>query len=263
MNRMAYPLVSGIFALALTVVALATEPDNPVYADTNGYFSFTPPSGWEKKEFDDPRSKVEFYVPMGIGQNRKASLFVLAHPVATLSPDGKGQVNLRGNSADRVSRLKAAGAKDASFAIVTFCGVEASQIDATLPQAQVRMHALWFVKFDRSYTISFTTQPAFYEQYLPVVEKALKTFSCTAPSSVDDVNAAERERIKTEQIRVWIEGLKGPDLAEEAERRLLEFGEDAIPALTRAQESGTTEQRQRAGRLLQAIRRASGSQSGK
>jgi len=228
--------------------------DDRVYTDKNRYFSFKPPEGWDKKEFEDPRSKVEFFLSMGVGQNRKASLFILAHPVATLSPDGQGTVNLRENSADRVSRLKTAGATDARFEVIRFCGVEASQIDATLPDGLVRMHAIWFIKFDRSYTISFITQPAFYQQYLPLIDQALATFQCTAPVGAEDVKDAARDKIQAEQIRVWVEGLKGPDLAEESERRLLEFGEAAIPALAKVQESGTPEQKRRAAKLIQAIR---------
>jgi hypothetical protein len=232
----------------------AAGADDRVYTDKNRYFSFRRPDGWDKKEFDDPRSKVEFFLPMGVGQNRKASLFILAHPVATLSPDGQGIVNLRENSAERVSRLKTAGSTDARFVMIRFCGVEASQIDATLPESQVRMHAIWFIKFDRSYTISFTTQPAFYQQYLPVIDKALATFHCNSPVGAEDVKDADRDKIQAEQIRVWVEGLKEPEFAEESERRLLEFGEAAIPALAKVQKSGTPEQKRRAAKLIQAIR---------
>lgn len=223
------------------------------YTDKNSYFRFIPPHDWQKKEFKDPRSKVEFYVPMGIGENRRASLFVLAHPAATLSPNGKGKVDLIANAKDRVAKLKDAGAKDARYRVFRFCDVNAIQIDATLPYTQVRMHAVWFVKYDRSYTISFTTQPPFYQEYLPIIDRAFSTFRCISPMGTEDVTQADRERIQQEQIRVWINALKGPDLVEEAEHRLLEIGKPAIPALVEARKSGTEPQRQRVAKLLDIL----------
>jgi len=227
----------------------------PLYQDKNNHFCFQPPEGWEKLEFDDPRTKVEFFVPMGTGNNRKASLFLLTHPVTTLSPDGKGKVDLRTESRDRVSKLKKAGASDAQFKIMQFCEVEASQIDATLPQSQARMHAIWFIKYGRSYTISFTTQSVFYPQYLPIVEEAFSTFQCISPTGKKDVSQADRDRIQQERIRAFIGALKGPDTYI-AEISLLEIGEAAVPALIEIQKTGTKNQKEKAAKILEQIRQS-------
>lgn len=249
--------LGGALALALALAPFClAEQDGRDYKDRHNYFSLQPPKDWHKKEFVDPRSKVEFFVPMEHGPNRKASLFVLAHPVATLSPDGRAGVNLRSTSADRVARLRQAGAKDARFDMITFCGVDASQVDATLPNSRVQMRAIWFVKYDRSFTISFTAQPAQFKTYWKVASAALDTFTCVSPDTSDAVSEAERDRIQREQIRVWVEGLKGPDLLAESERRLLEFGPAAISALEEATRTGTDSQRERARRLLQRLRSA-------
>ena len=150
--------------------------------------------------------------------------------------------------------MKHSGVDDARFQMVRFCGVEASMIDAVLPNEQVRMHAIWFIKYERSCTISFTTPIAFYGDYLPIVEDALSSFVCIAPSGEEEVSGADREQIQKEQIRVWIEALNGPVLVEEAECRLLEIGEPAVPALNEAQKTGTAMQRKHAARLLEMIR---------
>ncbi|MFH1185980.1 MAG: hypothetical protein V1755_13215, partial [Chloroflexota bacterium] len=45
------------------------EPE--IYVDKNQYFQFVPPKDWMKKEFDDPKTKVSFYVPSSVpGQNK-------------------------------------------------------------------------------------------------------------------------------------------------------------------------------------------------
>lgn len=68
-----------------------------------------------------------------------------------------------------------------------------------------------------------------------------------------DVTDAMRGKIKSEQIRVWVDALKGHDLTEEAEKRLLEFGKEAVPALEVSAKSGTHKQRLRAKDLLDKI----------
>ena len=249
-----HTLVLATAFLFGNVLAIADQQSDSPYVDKNRYLRFTPPAGWEVKEFDDPRSKVEFYVPMETGPNRKASIFVLAHPVATLSPDGKGTIDLRAVSADRVAALQAEGATDARFEIIQFADVEASQIRATLPNTQTRMCAVWFVKHERSFTISLATPSSLHQQYLPVFQRALATFQCIPPAQADKVSKAERDRIRHEQIRVWIEAIKGADLTQVAERRLLEQGDAVVPAVLELYNSGTPAQRTRAGRILALLK---------
>ena len=179
-------------------VSVAEKQSDPAiakmleYTDKNNHFRFCPPEGWRRKEFDDPRSKVEFYIPMGVGANRKASLFFLSHSISVISPTGT--VDIPKECKNRVARLKQMGARDARFNMIEFCGEKAAQIDATLPQHRVRMHSLWFTKYGRSYTISFTTPSALYKQYLPIIEKALATFQCIPPKGIEEVTKKEQDR---------------------------------------------------------------------
>ena len=48
------------------------------YRDKNRFFELVPPAEWQKREFNDPRSKVEFFVPAPVARQSKASLFLLS-----------------------------------------------------------------------------------------------------------------------------------------------------------------------------------------
>ncbi len=256
----------GLFcaALALSLVLPAAcrkeEPKGPAstakpaskaqtYRDKNGFFEFVPPKGWQKREYNDPRSKVDFFVPAPVAGRSLASLFFLSKHLSN-------PVNVQAEAENRVSRLGQMGSGDASVQMVDFAGVKAARVEASLPRQNMRMKVLMFTKHDRSYTISFTAPSEDFTKYLPVAEAALKTFVCIPPVGSEVTTPSEKERIQKEKIRVWITALKEQDLGTDAYNSLLEIGAAAIPALEEAQRTGTRLQKSRAMELLEKIRRS-------
>jgi hypothetical protein len=225
--------------------------DAPPYVDKNKYFQFSPPEGWVKKEFADPRTKVSFDVPSGVPGQNKAGLFFVSHPLS-------GDVNVRAEAEDRVARLKQMGSPDAKVTTVDFAGVKAEQVEGQLARQNMRMRALMFTNYGRSYVISFTATIQDFGQYWPLAESALKTFKCLPPEgqgAKQETTASDAARIQAEKIRVWITALKDPDLGIDAEKSLIAIGAPAVPALEEAQRSGTPLQRERAARILERIRK--------
>lgn len=242
------PRMASAFAVGvLLVLPLICASDDPDYIDKNSCFRFQPPAGWEKREFDDPRTKVEFYVPAPIGGRSKASLFFLSHPLS-------GAVELRAEADDRATRLRQMGSRDAAVAMVDFADTKAAQVEASMPRQNMRMKVLMFAKHGRSYTISFTATSQDFGTYVRVADEALKTFACIPPGGPQSQTVGEQGRIQQEKIRVWITALKDPDLGSDAYHSLLAAGKAAIPALEQAQREGTPLQKKRAAELLQKIR---------
>ncbi len=222
-------------------------PKEVVYTDKNSYFQVTLPPEWKKREFNDPRSKVEFFVPSPVADQSRASLFFLSHPLS-------GDVNVRNEAENRVARLKQMGAVDARVTTVEFAGVKAEQVEATLGRQNTRMRALMLTNYGRSYVISFTTTTQDYVQYWPIAENILKTFKCLPPTGVEVATDADKEKIQKEKIRVWITALKESDIGTDAFNSLLAIGKPAIPQLEEAERLGTPLQKQRASELLRKIR---------
>jgi len=229
------------------------KPGQSKYTDKNNHFAFSPPQGWERKEFNDPRTKVEFYVPLaGAGNMREASLFFLSQDIKAAYPSG--ELDIFKESENRVSRLRSGGARDAQFTKIEFCGVDTSLIEATLPQQQIKIYALMFLKYDRIYTISFTTSSSSitYDENFPIVKTALDTFQCTAPEGSEPVETSQEDidRIQAERIRVQINALNYPDMGDDAEATLIARGAAAVPALLEIEKNGTPVQKLRAKRIL-------------
>ena len=65
--------------LFCSVPIVGTEPASHAepYRDKNGFFEVVPPAGWQKREFNDPRSKVEFFVPAPVARQSRAFLVLL------------------------------------------------------------------------------------------------------------------------------------------------------------------------------------------
>ena len=235
-------------ALLLNVIALghqALATELSAYTDKNGYFSVIPPTGWVKKEFDDPRSKVSFDVPAPVAGQNKAGVFFLSHPLTR-------EVNVRAEAEDRVARLKQMGSPDARVTTVDFANVKAEQVDGQMGRQNTYLRALMFTKYGRSYTISFTATKQDFVQYWPIAEEALKTFKCIPPQGVEV--AADKDAVQEQKIRVWITALKEADFGTDALNSLLAIGRPAIPRLEEAERTGTPLQKQRAAELLKQIR---------
>ena len=236
-------LMFAVLAMGQDVVADESAP----YRDKNSYFSVVPPSGWVKKEFNDPRSKVSFDVPSPIpGQNR-AGIFFLSHPVSH-------EINVRAEAEDRVARLKEMGSPDATVSTVDFAGVKAERVDGQMGRQNMILRAFMFTNYGRSYTISFSATKQDFAQYWPIAEESLKTFKCLSPEGVEV--PADKEAVQKEKIRVWINALKETDLGTDALNSLVAIGKPAIPQLEEAERSGTALQRQRAADIIRRIRAA-------
>jgi len=215
-----------------------------VYRDKNGYFEVSPPEGWVKKEFNDPRSKVSFDVPAPIPGQNKAGIFFLSHPLSQ-------EVNVRMEAEDRVARLKQMGSPDARVNTVDFAGGKAEQIDGRMGQQNMILRGLMFSRFNRSYTISFTATLQDFATYWPLAEESLKTFRCIPPEG--DETPADKEAVQKEKIRVWIDALKYPDLGRDAFDSLSRAGAAAMPQLREIEQSGTPLQKERAAELLKNL----------
>jgi hypothetical protein len=235
------------FCFLFSVCINTHAGDSTVYVDKNKFFQFTPPGGWVKKEFADPRTKVSFDAPSPIPGQNKAGLFFLSHPLS-------GDVNVRAQAEDRVARLKRMGSPDAKVTTVAFAGENVEQIDGQMARQNARIRVLMFTKYQRSYVISFSATSQDFNQYWPIAERALETFKCLPPEEVDITTSADKERIQTEKIRVWIAALKEADLGIDAFDSLLVIGQPAIPQLEEAQRTGTELQREKASQLLEKIR---------
>jgi len=241
--RIGYLLI--LAAISTMCQAVAEEPSP--YKDRNGYFSVVPPSGWVKKEFNDPRSKVSFDVPSPMPGQNKAGIFFLSHPLS-------GEVNVRAEAEDRVARLKQMGSPDATVATVDFAGVKAERVDGQMGRQNMILRAFMFTNFGRSYTISFSATKQDFAQYWPIAEESLKTFKCLPPEGVEA--PADKETVQREKIRVWINALEESDLGSDAVNSLVAIGKPAIPQLEEAERSGTALQRQRAADIILRIRAA-------
>ncbi|MFH0773010.1 MAG: hypothetical protein V1922_01750 [bacterium] len=244
-------LTSCVIRGAIAQPIVPERPGQSEYTDKNSHFRFRPPQGWKIKEFDDPRTKVEFYVPVvGAGNMRDASLFFLSQDIKAAYPSG--EFDIFKESENRVSRLKSSGAKDARFTKIEFCGIDASLIEATLAKNQMQMYGLMFLKHERIYTISFTTTPLVYDKYFPIIKVSLDTFQCTAPEGgvQEEVSQEDIDTILSERIRVQINALNDPDMGDDAEASLRAYGDAAVPALLDIEKFGTAIQRTRAKRIL-------------
>lgn len=238
------PLVVAIAFCSVTQWAVAAD----TYRDKNNYFVVTPPAGWVKKEFDDPRSKVSFDVPAPVAGQNRAGLFFLSHPLTR-------EVNVQAEAEDRVARLKQMGSPDARVTALDFAGVKAVQVDGQMGRQNAFLRAMMFTNYGRSYTISFTATKQDFAQYWPIAEEALKTFKCIPPEGVEV--AADKDAVQKQKIRVWITALKETDLGSDAFNSLLAIGQPAVPQLEDAAKNGTTLQKQRAADLLTRIREQS------
>ena len=232
-------------AALIVACSLSAGAGENTYRDKNGYFEVTPPEGWVKKEFNDPRSKVSFDVPAPIAGQNKAGLFFLSHPLT-------GEVNVQAEAEDRVARLKQMGSPDARVTTVDFTGVKAVQVDGQMGRQNAVLRAMMFTNYGRSYTISFTATKQDFAQYWPIAEEALKTFKCIPPEGVEV--AADKDGVQKQKIRVWITALKETDLGSDAFNSLLAIGQPAIPHLEEAERTGTPLQKQRATDLIKQIR---------
>jgi hypothetical protein len=227
----------------LTTAAQTRVP----YKDKNSYFQVIPPEGWEEREFDEPRSKVEWFLPGLTANQRKASLFFLGHPLS-------GPVDVEAEAKDRVARLREMGSPDASLKMIEFAGAKAAHVEGSLPRQGTRMKVLMFTNYDRSYTISFTASSGEFATYLKTADEALTTFKCL-PTVGTGTNAGDYDsRIQQEKIRVLINGLEESDLGLDASNSLLAIGAVAIPQLEEAERSGTLPQRRIASELVKRIR---------
>ena len=215
-----------------------------IYRDKNGYFEVSPPEGWVKKEFNDPRSKVSFDVPAPIPGQNKAGIFFLSHPLTQ-------EVNVRMEAEDRVARLKQMGSPDARVTTIDFAGGKAEQIDGRMGQQNMILRGLMFSRFNRSYSISFTATRQDFATYWPAAEESLKTFRCIPPEGAE--TPADKEAVQKEKIRVWIDALKYPDLGRDAFDSLARAGTAAEPQLKEIEQSGTALQKERAAELLRNL----------
>lgn len=246
-------LLIRVVATSCTVLGIcvhASAADRPAYADKNKYFQFTPPEGWAKKEFADPRTKVSFDVPGPIGGQNRAGLFFLIHPIS-------GKIDLRAEAEDRVSRLQQMGSPDAKTTTVEFAGVKAERVDGQMGQRNLFLRVFMFTKYGRSYVVQYSATKQDFDTYWPVAEAALRTFTCTPPVGTETTSASDKHAIETGKVRVWITALKEPDLWKDAFNSLLAAGPAAIPQLEEAERTGTAPQKQRASELLKQIRAAS------
>jgi hypothetical protein len=246
MKQQLVPIVTT-YCLLVGVCANTQAAGSAVYIDKNKHFQFTPPGGWVKKEFDDPRTKVSFEVPSPIPGESKAIISFLSHPLS-------GDVNVRAEAENRVARLKQMGSPDAKVSAVDFGGIKTEQVEGQMVRQNMRMRVLMFTNYGRSYVISFTAIGQDFAEYWPIAEKSLQTFKCLPPAGTETATDADKEKIQRERILVWITALKESDLGTDAFNSLLAIGTPAIPHLEEAERTGTPLQKRRASELLNRIR---------
>ena len=236
-------------SVAALVFALSTvEAAESIYRDKNKYFEITPPDGWVKKEFNDPRSKVSFDVPAPIAGQNKAGLFFLSHPVSR-------EIDLKAEAEDRVSQLKQMGSPDAKATTVDFAGVKAERVDGQMGRQNMLLRVFMFTKYGRSYTVQYSATKQDFDTYWRVAENALRTFKCIPPTAVERTSEADKAKIETEKIRVWISALKVPDAGTAAMNSLIAAGEPARPAVRDALAAATGLQRERLESILKRLAR--------
>jgi hypothetical protein len=238
-----------LFATCLLIVACdrTHAADSRVYVDKNRYFQFSPPEGWVKKEFADPRTKVSFDVPAPVAGQNKAGLFFLSHPVSR-------EINLKAEAEDRVSRLRQMGSPDAKTTAVEFAGAKAERVEGQMGRQNMFLRVFMFVKHGRSYTVQYSATKQDFDTHWPAADAALKTFRCLPPAGTEVTSAADKQKIEAERIRVWIAALKQPDVWQDAYNSLLAAGLAAVPQLEEAAKSGTPQQKAKASEILANVR---------
>jgi len=184
-------------------------PDSTLYVDKNRYFQILPPEGWQVKEYQDPRSKVAFFLEPVVPGQTATSIHVLCRPLS-------GPTDIKADAEDTVAQLKRTGAGDAMVKMVPFAGAEAAKVEGTIVGSGVQMKVLSFKKFGRKHTIGFTAMTHEFSKYEGIVEEAISTFKCIPPNATalqevrnDPIGREKSERIP-KQVTAQDEPVRQP-----------------------------------------------------
>ena len=184
--------------LLLPGIAIPAEIGNGPqrYTDVYNFFSLTPPPGWRAKVLDSPSSKVKFY-PVGTDVARKASIFVVVNPAGL-------QRSLKEVSDARLRQLRKLGGSNIVNRAITFEQSPCRLLSATLNGRGIALKSYIFSKYNRAYTIMCTVPLSRLDEFQPLVNRAIQSFTCILPDDyIQQVDASPPKVASRSELSVF------------------------------------------------------------